>query len=108
MRDIKSVEFDELINADTLSVVDFFGTWCMPCKRIRPILEKVDEKFKDVNFYGVDVDDCHDIASLNRVFSVPTIMCFRSGHKLGTLVGLNSYDEIVDFVKKCESMQIDD
>ncbi len=108
MRDIKSVEFDELINAETLSVVDFFGTWCMPCKRIRPILEKVDEKLKDINFYGVDVDDCHDIASRYRVFSVPTIMCFRSGNKLGTLVGLNSYDEIVNFVKKCEEMQIDD
>lgn len=108
MKDIDSVSFDDLINADSLSVVDFFGTWCMPCKRIRPILEKVDEKLKDVNFYGVDVDDCQDIAVRYRVFSVPTIMCFRSGHKLGTLVGLNSYDEIVDFVKKCEQMKVED
>lgn len=108
MKDIDSVSFDDLINADSLSVVDFFGTWCMPCKRIRPILEKVDEKLKDVNFYGVDVDDCQDIAVRYRVFSVPTIMCFRSGRKLGTLVGLNSYDEIVDFVKKCEQMKVED
>ncbi|MBR1988723.1 MAG: thioredoxin family protein, partial [Clostridia bacterium] len=106
MKDIDSVTFDQVISDDTVSVVDFFGTWCMPCKRIRPILEKVDEKLKDVNFYGVDVDDCHDIAARYRVFSVPTIMCFRSGKKLGTLVGLNSFDEILDFVKECEQKPI--
>ena len=108
MRDINTKEFDEIVNKDNLTVIDFFGTWCMPCKRIRPILEKVEEKLKDINFYGVDVDDCHEIAVRYRVFSVPTIMCFKSGHKVGTMVGLNSYDEIVDFIKKCESTPIEE
>lgn len=107
MIDIDSKSFDDIINADSLSVIDFFGTWCMPCKRIRPILEKVDEKMKGINFYGVDVDECNDIAVRYRVFSVPTIMCFRSGQKIDTLVGLNSFDEIVDFVKKCEQVKLD-
>ena len=95
--------FDEVINSKTLTVVDFFATWCMPCRMLKPILERVAETKKEVKFYSLDIDEHEEIAKRYRIFSVPTIMAFKDGEKVDSLVGLNSYDDLIDFVTRCEN-----
>ena len=104
MEQINETNFDEIINCSELTVVDFSASWCMPCRMLKPILERVQTKFLDVRFYNVDIDQSEEIAKRYRIFSVPTLICFRNGKKVDSLVGLNSYDELIQFVKKCSKV----
>ena len=102
---MEDLSFDDLINSDELTVIDFSATWCMPCRMLKPIFERVAEKCSDVNFYNVDIDENEEIAKRYRIFSVPTLVCFRNGKKLDSLVGLNSFEEIVEFIDNCRDME---
>ena len=108
MESINEENFDDIINGEDVTLVDFSATWCMPCRMLKPILERVEDKFDDVYFYNLDIDESENIAKRYRVFSVPTIVCFRSGKKLDSMVGLNSFDDVVEFVKRCKEMKLED
>lgn len=99
-------DFDDLINNETLTVIDFSATWCMPCRMLKPILERVTEQFDNVDFYEIDIDENEEIAKRYRIFSVPTLVCFKSGKKIDSLVGLNSYDDIVEFINNAENVEL--
>ena len=102
MENIKEENFDEIINKDKLTIIDFSATWCMPCRMLKPILERVAEKHTDVAFFNSDIDENEAIAKRYRVFSVPTVIAFRAGEKVNSLVGLNPFEVIDDFVTKCK------
>ncbi len=108
MDEITEFNFDEVINEDVLTIVDFSATWCMPCRMLRPILERVEAKVLDVNFCSLDIDESEDIAKRYRIFSVPTIVAFKNGKKIDSMVGLNSYDDIMDFVGRCKKAKLED
>ena len=108
MESINEENFDDIINGEDVTLVDFSATWCMPCRMLKPILERVEDKFDDVYFYNLDIDESENIAKRYRVFSVPTLVCFRSGKKLDSMVGLNSFDDVVEFVKRCNEMKLED
>lgn len=102
------VSFEDLISSEDLTVIDFSATWCMPCRMLKPILERVAEKCDDVSFYNVDIDENEDVAKRYRIFSVPTLVAFREGKKVDSLVGLNSFEDIVEFVERCKTMEIEE
>lgn len=107
MEIITEEQFDKVI-ANKLVVVDFFATWCMPCKMLAPIMERVETKLNDVKFYSVDIDESEDLSKRYRIFSVPTLVVFRDGKKVDSLVGLNSFDDVVDFIERCKTAKIDE
>ena len=108
MKEINEKNFDDMINSDKLTVVDFFATWCMPCRMLKPILERVSEKFEDVNFCGLDIDESEAIAKRYRIFSVPTVVAFRAGKKIDSIVGLNPAEAMEEFVTRCKNTKIED
>jgi len=71
----------------TLIVVDFTAKWCGPCKRIAPVFSALSEKYSDVLFYKVDVDECEDIAQDYKIRAMPTFMAMKFGQPLGKLEG---------------------
>ena len=76
---LTSETFDQAVNAgDDLVVVDFFATWCGPCKMLAPTVEKMAELHPEVHFYKVDIDEDMDLATRFKVMSVPTLLYFRS------------------------------
>ena len=101
MEIIDSNSFDNIINQPELTVVDFSATWCMPCRMMKSVIERVENKLKHIKFYNIDVDDSEDIAKRYRIFSVPTIVCFKGGKKIDSIVGSKTADEIIDFINKC-------
>ena len=108
MDEVQELNFDDIINNQELTIIDFSATWCGPCRMLKPILERVAENMPDVNFYNLDIDENEDIAKRYRIFSVPTLLAFRKGKKIDGLVGLNSFDVIVDFVKRCALVNVDE
>ena len=81
--------------------VDFFATWCGPCKMLTPVIEEMDEKgeFGDIKILKVDVDECGDIARDYRIQAVPTLMLFRGGKVVNTAMGYKNENELLNFIK---------
>lgn len=87
---IKSeAEFSEVIAQQNLVVVDFFATWCGPCKMIAPMLEKFATEYSSAGFYKVDVDELPSVAASQSVTSMPTLLFFKSGELVGKVIGAN-------------------
>ena len=96
---INSSNFEkEVIEYKGTVIVDFYGSWCMPCKMIAPIVEKVvaDNNFK---LAKIDVDDNEDIAREYNVMSIPTILIFENGELINKIVGLRSREDLVEQFK---------
>ena len=59
-------------------VVDFFATWCGPCKMLAPVLEQAADQIKDVTFYKVDIDEEQELTNQFKIMSVPTLCSSRT------------------------------
>lgn len=94
--EIKSVaEFQETINDSKVSAVDFFATWCGPCKMLGPIFNQVGEEVKEkYNFIKVDIDQFNEIASMYEIQSVPTIVFFKNGKEVSRHIGFIDADTL--------------
>ncbi|CAG8186318.1 unnamed protein product [Penicillium salamii] len=80
------VIFKALVSSGPV-VVDFFATWCGPCKAVAPIVGKFSEQFLNVRFLQVDVDKLQSVAHEHRVNAMPTFVLFKDGKEAGRVVG---------------------
>lgn len=69
------------MNSTEPVVVDFFATWCGPCKAIAPIVEKLSDSVTSVKFYKVDVDELASVAADNGISAMPTFLFYKDGQK---------------------------
>ena len=92
--------FDDKINSDKITLVDFSASWCMPCRMFKPIVEELAENMPEINVYNVDIDDSEEIARRYKIFSVPTLLLFKNGEKIDSSVGMLNYEDLELFVKK--------
>lgn len=90
-------QFDKEI-ASGNSVVDFYATWCNPCRMLGPVLEEV-LKDKDVKLLKVDVDNLSELAGRYNVFSIPNVFLFKDGQQVGNFVGFKYASEVESIVK---------
>ena len=82
----KETDFFELIKND-LVLVDFYATWCGPCKMLAPVFEELSGEMDNVNFFKVDVDQALDIARKYAITTVPTMMIFKDGEVVDKVIG---------------------
>ena len=89
----------ELIDGNTHVVVQFGASWCMPCKQLKPKVEKISLESPDIVFAYIDVEDAHRFSMESNVQSVPTVIGFHNSDEVGRVVG-NNENAVKELVEK--------
>ena len=93
--------FNDIINGQQLTLVDFYATWCGPCKMMHPVLGQLKEDLGElVRILKLDVDKNEDLAMQYRIQSVPTLMLFRGGETLWRQSGAMRLEDLKELVSK--------
>jgi thioredoxin 1 len=93
-------EFDSLLAAESLLVVDCTATWCGPCKLVAPLIDKLADDFSDrAKIMKLDIDENKSIAKRFGLRSIPAVMFFKQGELVETLVGVKPYEEFKSTVE---------
>ena len=81
--------------------MDFYADWCGPCKMMSPIIDKIaEENSENVKICKLNVDEAQDIAMEYNVMSIPTLIIFKTGNVVDTMVGLQSKEDILENLRK--------
>ena len=94
---LENENFDELIKDKV--VVDFFATWCGPCKMLGPVFEELSTEINDIKFIKVDIDEHEDLCRKYKVMSVPTLIVFDKGKEVNRNIGFIPKDKLKEFIK---------
>lgn len=102
MRELTDNNFvEEVENYDGIAVVDFWASWCGPCKMLAPIFEELDSELGDkIKFGKVNVDDNPSISNKYKIASIPTLLVFKNGNVVDTLVGFRPKQELKAVIEK--------
>ena len=92
---------NEVLQSEIPVVVDFWASWCGPCKLIAPVLDKIADKYENkLKICKVDVDQEGVISAEHMVMSIPTLIFFKDGAVVNKLVGVKNFDELSAVVDK--------
>ncbi len=89
-----TAEFENEINVDGFTLVDFWAKWCGPCKVISPILEKLGEENPELKVLKVEVDDSRELASAFSIRSIPTLVLMKGNEAISVKVGVAKKEDI--------------
>ena len=100
-REIGFEEYNnEVLKSDKLVLIDFFATWCGPCKMLAPVIEQVANDNEDVMVVKVDVDKNPELAVLYKVASIPTLVFLKEGKFVKEHIGFASKAEIQNLINE--------
>ena len=101
VKDVTDRSFEsDVLKADVPVLVDFWATWCAPCRMLTPIVESVAEEFSGkARFVKLNVDDNAETAGRYSIRGIPTLLLFKDGELKDQLVGVTSKDNIVRMVE---------
>ena len=94
-----AAEFEAAIKEGTV-LVDFFATWCGPCKMLSPLLEEIAEENPNVLVLKIDVDEVGVLAARYGIQSIPTLMLFKNGQRVETRIGYQNKNQLVAFINQ--------
>lgn len=99
MKIVNTEEFNALMNEDAV-LVDFFATWCGPCKMLTPVLESVANKLEGkIQIVKVDVDESPDLAQRFGVMAVPTMILFKKGEQAAAFSGYMAEPQLLENIE---------
>lgn len=101
MEQLTSLNFKEKIN-DGYILVDFYATWCGPCRMMHPVLEEVSNERSNIKMMRLDVDKADDIAKEYGVMSIPTLILFKDGTEVSKKIGFLPKEQLIDWLHEFE------
>ena len=101
MKVATNTNFATLLQSEKLVIVDFWATWCGPCRMLSPILDEVEEEMADaIEVVKVNVDDSDEIAAQFRIMSIPTLLFFKGGQLVDKTVGAMPKPALIQKIKE--------
>ena len=104
---VKSTEFEALIDKGGIVLVDFWAEWCGPCKMFGPIFEKVSGNFPEITFAKIDTEAEREISAAAGITSIPTLMAFRDGILLYREAGALPETHLVQLIEQIQGVDMD-
>lgn len=92
-------EFEASVK-EGLVLVDFFATWCGPCKMLSPVLEEVANERNDVIVLKIDVDEVGDVAAQYGIQAIPTLILFKNGQQVDKRMGYQNKNQLLAFINQ--------
>ena len=89
---------NEVLNSDKPVLLDFFASWCGPCRMVGPILDEIAQEREDIKVCKVNIDEQPELANRFRIMSVPTLMVLKDGQILEQSVGARPKHQILAMV----------
>ena len=96
---LTTAEFDQVVGAAPLAMVDFWADWCGPCRMFSPIIEQFAAEHPEIAVGKVNVDENPDLAERYRVMSIPTLLVFRNGEVTASSVGVKPKQALENMVR---------
>ena len=88
----------EVLNSDRPVLLDFFASWCGPCRMVAPILDEIAQEREDIKVCKVDIDEQPELASRYRIMSVPTLMVLKDGQLMDQSIGVKPKHQILAMI----------
>ena len=89
----------EVLQSDRTVLVDFWASWCGPCRMLSPIVDKIAEEYPEYKVGKVNVDEQQALAAAFGVMSIPTLVVFKNGKVANQSVGVQSKNKILEMLK---------
>jgi|SRR5690554_116730 thioredoxin 1 len=100
MQQYKGEDLNKLVNQDGLVLVDFFATWCGPCKMLMPVLEQISTEDVGTKFIKLDIDEYRKEAIDNGIRAVPTLVLFKDGKEVSRASGYQPREKILSWLEE--------
>ena len=101
VKELTKANFNETILSGKVVLVDFWASWCGPCRMVSPVIDRIAQEYEGKILVGkVNVDDEGALAAEYAVVSIPTVVLFKDGKPVEKLVGAHSFDDYADMVDK--------
>lgn len=89
----------EVMNSDKPVLVDFWASWCGPCRMVLPIIEELAQELTEVKVCKVNVDEQEELAARFKVMTIPTLMVFKDGKAVSSSAGAKSKAQILEMLR---------
>ena len=100
--------FEQNVTGDGITLVDWWATWCGPCRQFGPIFEAASEKHEDITFGKIDTDAEQGLASAAQITSIPTLMAFRDGVLVFSQAGALPAASLEKLIQAVRDLDMDD